>query len=62
MVKIILPKNEYDVMWRDLKRMNISSASLFPDLAGFARSLHHRLPGKPQEPAYKPSGPTLRYR
>jgi hypothetical protein len=49
LAKIILPQSEHEVIWADLAQMNISSASLFPDLAGFARSFQRRLPNKPPD-------------
>ena len=40
LIKVILPKSERNKALRDLERMNITRASLFPGLEGFAKSLH----------------------
>lgn len=42
-IKILIPKEFYCDAIKDLKSMNISAASLFPGLDGFARSLQHHL-------------------
>lgn len=42
-IKIIIPKEHHSTAMRALSRMNISSASLFEGLDGFARSLHTML-------------------
>lgn len=39
LLKVILPRGMHDEILRDLARMNISAATLFPGLDGFARSL-----------------------
>lgn len=41
-LKIVIPRNLHDVALRDLQQMNISAASLFPGLDGFARSLRYQ--------------------
>jgi FRG domain len=45
-VKINLPKDIHDLAFRDLHAMNIDTATLFPGLEGFAKSLTYLL----QEP------------
>jgi hypothetical protein len=42
-IKIVLPSEERIRVLTDLRRMNITYASLFPGVDGFARSLHHEL-------------------
>jgi len=42
-VKIILPRGIHREALDDLYKMNVTSATLFPDLAGFARSLYYYL-------------------
>jgi hypothetical protein len=42
-VKIILPRGIHREALDDLYKMNVTSATLFPDLDGFARSLYHHL-------------------
>jgi hypothetical protein len=42
-VKIVLPRAMHAAAMRDLDRMNMNSATLFPGLDGFARSLHFHL-------------------
>jgi hypothetical protein len=52
--KLMFPLNERANMLRELSRMNINSASLFPGLDGYARSIresYESLEG--EEPAYK---------
>jgi hypothetical protein len=39
-VKVILPFAIHNVALSDLAQMNVTAASLFPGLDGFARSLH----------------------
>jgi hypothetical protein len=39
-VKIILPQEIHNAALFDLAQMNVTAASLFPGLDGFARSLH----------------------
>lgn len=39
-VKVILPKSIHSEMRRDLVRMNVDAANLFPGIDGFARSLN----------------------
>jgi hypothetical protein len=41
-IKIVLPKNIHGAAINDLRSMNITSATLFPGIDGFARSLAHR--------------------
>ncbi|MBN1545262.1 MAG: hypothetical protein JW902_01230 [Syntrophaceae bacterium] len=41
-VKFIIPLEERNNVLTELKHMNISSATLFPDLGGFAESLNDR--------------------
>jgi hypothetical protein len=41
-IKIVFPKDIHGVAINDLAHMNITSATLFPGLDGFARSLAHR--------------------
>lgn len=40
LIKIEIPKTERKKALRDLEKMNITRASLFPSLDGFAKSLH----------------------
>ncbi len=40
LIKIKIPKTERKKALRDLAKMNITRASLFPGLDGFAKSLH----------------------
>ena len=42
-LKIIIPRGSHKDVLDDLKNMNINSATLFPGLDGFARSLFHHL-------------------
>ena len=42
-IKIVVPSEERIRVLTDLRRMNITYASLFPGVDGFARSLHHEL-------------------
>jgi len=42
-IKIVLPSEERIRVLRDLRRMNITYASLFPGVDGFARGLNHEL-------------------
>jgi hypothetical protein len=42
-VKIILPRSIHREALDDLHKMNVTSATLFPDLTGFARSLYYYL-------------------
>jgi hypothetical protein len=46
-LKLIIPKVERAAAIRDLFNMNISSATLFPGLDGFARSMHYHFSGYP---------------
>ncbi len=41
-VKFIIPHEARNKALRELKHMNISKATLFPDLGGFAESLNDR--------------------
>jgi FRG domain len=43
LVKIRLPRHLHTIALRDLYAMNVTSASLFPGLDGFARSLYHEI-------------------
>jgi FRG domain len=43
LVKIRLPQHLHTKALRDLYAMNVTSASLFPGLDGFARSLYHEI-------------------
>ncbi|MEX3976701.1 FRG domain-containing protein [Paraburkholderia caribensis] len=50
-IKIILPTRAANVrneIWGDLRRMNVTTVSLFPDLGGLARSFHLSM----SEPTY----------
>ena len=42
-IKIVIPSEERARVLTDLKRMNITYASLFPGVEGFARGLNHEL-------------------
>jgi hypothetical protein len=42
-IKIVIPSEERSKILSDLKRMNITYATLFPGVDGFARSLNHEL-------------------
>jgi len=42
-IKIVVPVEERVEVLRDLKRMNITYATLFPGIDGFGRSLNHEL-------------------
>ena len=42
-LKIIIPRGSHKTVLDDLRNMNINSATLFPGLDGFARSLFHHL-------------------
>ncbi|MEW6028723.1 MAG: FRG domain-containing protein [Chloroflexota bacterium] len=42
-MKIIIPRGSHNTALDDLREMNITSATLFPGLDGFARSLFHHL-------------------
>lgn len=42
-IKIVIPSKERTRVLTDLKRMNITYASLFPGVDGFARGLNHEL-------------------
>jgi hypothetical protein len=42
-LKIIIPRRSHKDVLDDLRDMNINSATLFPGLDGFARSLFHHL-------------------
>lgn len=42
-IKIVVPSEERVRVLTDLRRMNITYASLFPGVDGFARGLHHEL-------------------
>lgn len=42
-VKIVIPRGSHKWALTDLQRMNVTSASLFPGLDGFARSLYYYL-------------------
>lgn len=42
-IKIVLPRSIHGEILGDLDSMNISSATLFPGLEGFARSLRHQI-------------------
>jgi hypothetical protein len=42
-VKIIIPRGSHRWALHDLQRMNVTSATLFPGLDGFARSLYFQL-------------------
>lgn len=56
LIKMILPLGDADVhnvIWQDLRSMNVTAASLFPDLSGLARSFHHRVE-KETAPTIKP--------
>jgi len=44
-LKIVLPKAYHVAAIEDLRKMNISTATLFPGLDGFARSLQYHLGG-----------------
>jgi len=48
-IKIVVPSEERVRILRDLRRMNISHASLFPGLDGYARGLNHEFLGLQQE-------------
>lgn len=49
LIKIILPKSiRYDAI-KDLYKMNVTAATLFPGLDGFARSMHYHLSTMPQK-------------
>ena len=43
MIKIVLPRRIHREAIDDLRKMNITAATLFPGLDGFARSLRHTL-------------------
>jgi hypothetical protein len=42
-VKVLLPLATHHAVLQDLRSMNVTAASLFPGLDGFARSLHYFL-------------------
>ena len=45
LIRIEIPKSEHNKILCDLKRMNITAATLFPGLDGFARSLNYYASG-----------------